>query len=194
MRIDGSLSLERLECRHAADLVRASNDPELARQARLTPFADAAAAAAWLGAQSSDPCQHEFAVMHDRRGFLGALSLRAVQRLGHLSIWLQREHQNQGFGGLAVSLMLRRCDAVLGVDYCFAAVGRTNLRSLGMFGRVGFERLPLTVIQNDDDDDLVFMVRQRPGARHISVAPLRSGISEIALRLQGAFGTDVLFG
>lgn len=135
----GPCCLELLDEGHHQDFLWQYRDPLIARWAGLPQLSTAAQISGFLSSLTPDGGA-EFAIVHRDHGLVGGAGLRCHEDMAHVHFWIGADHQGQGLGQAAVSLLVQLA-AQAGLRYCFASVLTDNARSQRVLARAGFARV-----------------------------------------------------
>lgn len=169
----GQISLTPLRFHHVADFIWQYADPSIGQLCNLPVFQSAEHWMTWLYLCQQEPARHLFAVMHNDYGFIGSVSLQVFDGVGFFYYWLGTDFQGQGFGPIAVNLLLQLGQQHLGMSCCYAKVFEYNLVSDKAISKLGFQRLALRALPPSEAE--VFYYRgaaQGPAAHHRSLSLL----------------------
>lgn len=169
----GSVSLTPLRFHHVADFIWQYADPSIGQLCNLPVFQSAEHWMTWLYLCQQEPARHLFAVMHTDYGFIGSVSLQVFDGVGFFYYWLGADFQGQGFGPIAVNLLLQLGQQHLGMCCCYAKVFEYNLVSNKAISKLGFQRLALQALPPSEAE--VFYYRgaaQNDAAHHFRLGKL----------------------
>ncbi|RVU33555.1 N-acetyltransferase [Rheinheimera riviphila] len=142
----GAVSLTPLQFHHVADFIWQYADPNISRLCNLPAFPSAEHWMTWLYLCQQEPARQLFAVMHADYGFIGSVSLQVFDGIGFFYYWLGADFQGQGFGPLAVEVLMQLGRQHLGMDCCYAKVFDYNLVSNKAISKLGFQQLALRAL------------------------------------------------
>lgn len=151
---DGELRLEPLGPEHAdAVLSQYGSDPQISVMTRLPELNDRRETLAWIDEQRHQPGRMNYAVMHEERGLVGVVCLYRAGSASYFYFWIGGEAQGQGLGSRAARCLFAQARAA-GIDDVFTSAYLDNARSLRALEHLGFCRLPVAAV---DEDDLLFL-------------------------------------
>lgn len=162
----GALSLTPLQFYHVADFGWQYGDEEIARLCNLPVFSSGQHWMAWLHQCQQEKQRHLFAVMHQDYGFIGSVSLQVFDGIGFFYYWLGKDFQGQGFGPLAVDILMALGRNYLGMHSCYAKVFDYNLASGKAVSKLGFKRLPFRALPPSDAEVFYYRGQTRDLAAH----------------------------
>lgn len=162
----GALSLTPLQFYHVADFCWQYGDTEIAKLCNLPVFSSGQHWMAWLHLCQQEKERHLFAVMHQDYGFIGSVSLQVFDGIGFFYYWLGKDFQGQGFGPIAVELLMAAGRDYLGMHSCYAKVFDYNLASNRAITKLGFERLSLKALPPSEAEIFYYMGQVRELTEH----------------------------
>lgn len=165
----GALSLTPLQFYHVADFGWQYGDTEIAKLCNLPVFSSAQHWMAWLHLCQQEKERHLFAVMHQEYGFIGSVSLQLFDGIGFFYYWLGKDFQGQGYGPLAVDLLMAAGRDYLGMHSCYAKVFDYNLASNRAITKLGFTALPFKALPPSEAEVFYYMGQARELTEHHDV-------------------------
>jgi RimJ/RimL family protein N-acetyltransferase len=148
---DGELHLVPICQLHAEAIWYQEYDPSIAVLTRLPEFQSIEDVRIWIDEQIAIENHYLFAVMHNRKGFVGCVALDICKELGHFYFWVGADYQNCGFGTRAAKLILDMAKIKLGIEQIFTSVYMDNVRSVKVMKKIGFRELPFRAEKPDED-------------------------------------------
>lgn len=145
LSISAHLRLEPLSHHHSNEFFWQYWDPQIAELCCLPFFENKVQWHSWLTKQHSLIDQSTYAVMHERWGFIGVVSLVSHQNVGFFYFWIGKNFQNKGYGTEAVCLLLQMGAEYFNIDSCYAKVFKNNKKSQKALSKLGFQQLPFVV-------------------------------------------------
>ncbi|ALZ74605.1 GNAT family N-acetyltransferase [Rheinheimera sp. F8] len=181
-----AVSLTPLQFHHVADFIWQYADPAIGRLCNLPVFPSAEHWLTWLYLCQQEPTRHLFAVMHADYGFIGSVSLQVFDGIGFFYYWLGADFQGQGFGPIAVKLLLQFGRQHLGMQCCYAKVFDYNLVSNRAISKLGFQRLTLRALPPSEAEVFYYLGATQSRACHhrslgLLLQQMNSGIELAAL-------------
>lgn len=169
----GQISLTPMQFHHVADFIWQYADPSIGQLCNLPVFQSAEHWMTWLYLCQQEPARHLFAVMHTDYGFIGSVSLQVFDGVGFFYYWLGADFQGQGFGPIAVNLLLQLGQQHLGMSCCYAKVFEYNLISNKAISKLGFQRLALRALPPSEAEVFYYLgAAQSPATHHCSLGLL----------------------
>ncbi|MFC4656180.1 GNAT family N-acetyltransferase [Rheinheimera marina] len=153
----GAISLTLLQCHHVGDFGWQYGSSDIARLCNLPVFQSAEHWLAWLYQCKLERSRLLFAVIHKDFGLIGSVSLQLFHGVGFFYYWLGKDFQGQGFGPVAVDLLLQLGQRYLGMHCCFAKVFSFNLPSKKAILRIGFTHLPFTARAPSEHEEFYYL-------------------------------------
>ncbi|MEJ8797675.1 GNAT family N-acetyltransferase [Trinickia caryophylli] len=139
---DGSLSIEPLGPEHARALTEYVGPPHIALMANLETLDDEEQALAWIDTETRREAKMNCAIVDERFGFVGIVSLFRAATSGDFYFWLRADLQGKGMGVRAARCLFSMAHAA-GVTDFFTTVYEGNGYSERALARLGFRRLPI---------------------------------------------------
>lgn len=168
-----AISLTPLQFHHVADFIWQYADPSIGQLCNLPVFQSAEHWMTWLYLCQQEPERHLFAVMHTDYGFIGSVSLQVFDGVGFFYYWLGTDFQGQGFGPVAVDLLLKHGQQQLGISCCYAKVFEYNLVSDKAISKLGFQRLALRALPPSEAEVFYYLgAAQNDAAHHFCLGKL----------------------
>lgn len=177
----GAISITPLQFYHVADFGWQYGDSQIAELCNLPLFPSAQHWLAWLHLCQQQQERHLFAVIHQDYGFIGSVSLQVFDGIGFFYYWLGVDFQRQGFGPIAVDILMHVGRRYLGMHSCYAKVFDYNLVSNKAIAKLGFERLPLKALPPSDAEIFYYLGPEKNIPEHCKslgwlLRALQSGI------------------
>lgn len=152
---DGSLSIEPLGPEHACALAAYLATPHIALMANLEALRDEAHALAWIDTETRREGKMNCAIVDERFGFVGIVSLLRSGTSGDFYFWLRADMQGKGMGVRAARCLFSMAQAI-GVTDFFTTVYEGNGYSESALARLGFRRLP---VRQEGDANVAYFHR-----------------------------------
>jgi RimJ/RimL family protein N-acetyltransferase len=127
---------------HAEAIWYQLHDLSIGVLTRLPDFQSADEVKVWIDEQLAIENHYLFALIHNRKGFIGCVALDHCGELGHFYFWIGADYQNAGFGTRAAKLILDIASEKLGIKKVFTSVYQDNIRSANVLKKIGFNVLP----------------------------------------------------
>ncbi|CAB3760443.1 GNAT family N-acetyltransferase [Paraburkholderia solisilvae] len=145
---DRDVCIEPLSGGHADGLLRQfCSDPHIAPMTNLPALASREQVLEWIGNEWRDVGRCSYAVVSGEWGPVGVVSYRRSGVAAEIYFWIGGHAQGAGLGSRAARLLVAQA-AAEGVTDLFASAYADNVRSIRTLGRIGFERLIVTTVDD----------------------------------------------
>jgi RimJ/RimL family protein N-acetyltransferase len=136
------LALEPLGQRHAESLLRQYRDPQIGIMTGLPALGTLGEVKEWIAKNESEPGRHVYAVLHEDRGFVGAVCLAVAGPDAYLYFWIGSDFQGHGYARIAARLA---CELAKrrGLEVVFTSTFADNVRSQRVLRGIGFAQLEI---------------------------------------------------
>ncbi len=119
---------------------------------RLPVFQDIREWHSWLWEKHADNTELIFAVTHKILGLIGVVSVVLSDDSGFFYYWIGEEFRGQGYGPLAVSMMLDEVSCRWGINTYYAKAFEFNQASLSGLEKLGFQKLDIRAAAPNHDE------------------------------------------
>ncbi|AJQ97511.1 GNAT family N-acetyltransferase [Gynuella sunshinyii] len=135
------LILEPLGQQHAESFLWQYLDSDIPQRCCLPDFNSLEEWHDWYQRQCCTD-KRTFAVMHECWGMIGVVSLLQYRDIGFFYYWIGPDFQGNGYGPLAVNMLLQHAWRNAGLRCCYAKVFDDNLASISALNKLAFQPLP----------------------------------------------------
>lgn len=119
---------------------------EIVEWAKVPSFSNQTDVFKWMEEIGYTTNRFCYAIIHNQFGFIGVINLAIIKASGYLSYWLGKPYWGKGYGTLAVQEFLTESIAKFKINKVFAAVDKTNDRSIRLLENLNFIQIKT---QND---------------------------------------------
>ncbi|WP_428243246.1 GNAT family N-acetyltransferase [Gynuella sp.] len=135
------LLLEPLHEQHAESFLWQYLDSDIPQRCCLPDIRNLEHWYQWYDRQLQ-PNVRTFAVLHRTWGFIGVVSLTQYRDIGFFYYWIGPDFQGNGFGPMAVNMLLAHAQKHAGLRCCYAKVFDDNRASISALNKLAFQPLP----------------------------------------------------